>query len=301
MTFGAVCAGGLVALGAVLDFLYSAEEKARLRVLLEATLYRFRYVTPRSFGREEMTFAIGLLERVFGSRFWSWRRWIGVSLVSLMAFAYAVLVVWPKLENGYVYSLMMLLITTVGTALSVSLSIWLSRFALGVPGGTSLVGILCLLAVHITLFVFWRPIVESAQLVVGGLIHHLGLASPKDYPRVLWLDLLELIDAPLSWGRSPTLGENTEPRINVNEYLVTAASTSLVSLFAGSLRLLLSAWFVIAVVYVRIVRPLIIRAWTAFIQPDKAFFSIPFGTLAAGIGFFDNFSRIYGAVTRLFA
>jgi hypothetical protein len=76
MTIGAVCAGGLVALGAILDLLCSAEEKARLRVLLEAKLYRFRYVTPRSFGREEMTFAIGLLERVFGSRFWSWRRWI---------------------------------------------------------------------------------------------------------------------------------------------------------------------------------------------------------------------------------
>src|SRR5215472_5262618 len=162
MNLGAVCAGGLTALGAVLDFLCSPEEKERYCLWLETKLLTFRNVTRRTFGREEMTFAIALLEKVFGKRFWSGRRWISVSLVVLMALATGVLISLRLARfsqqqtegnaSDCLLPVSFLLIAMASSALSISLSIWLSRFALRFRAGTSLVGVLCLLTVHIFLF-----------------------------------------------------------------------------------------------------------------------------------------------------
>lgn len=71
--------------GAIMDFWIGREGQKRVRNRIEDWWLRMSYINLRSFGREESLFAVEVIDRLFGRKFFSERRLVSVSIVVSVA------------------------------------------------------------------------------------------------------------------------------------------------------------------------------------------------------------------------
>lgn len=327
-TIGAVIAATLVGLGGFLDYIYTAGEKAKMREKLEKRLYSFNYLSFRTFGRAEIEFAILMLERFAGSRFFSVHRWITVASIEVVA----LLIAWPVIAlqgvspepwNTVFTSINFFLVVAsmVSMALSFSLSIFLSKWALRIRGGTTLGGVLCLLLIHAVLLVVWRPLAELLERVIA-VVAFILLGGPgaeaEEEDALTTVILFAAVHAADTFHRLSRIAEHDGWWVMLKSLTrivyfpesldgvwdfgqrVAVFAGRLAALFANSLRIAMSLGFLVALLYVRVLRRLIIRIWSAFIQPEKAFFTIPASALAAFVLLIENSPRIASTLARQF-
>jgi hypothetical protein len=74
-----------VGVGAFIDFYIGKSGQKHLRDWLETWWLRFSYVNARNFGREEALFAVSVMDRLFGRRFFSLRRLCAVAILAVVS------------------------------------------------------------------------------------------------------------------------------------------------------------------------------------------------------------------------
>jgi hypothetical protein len=321
VTVGSIIAGGLATIGGALDYLVSPNEKQRIRDRLEPFFYKFRYLSWRTFGREEIEFSISVLERFFGPRLFSTRRWAAALLMTILAIVIEVSIaaansgdsIWWKLEwiasDGGPIGLVFMLVGTVTAALSFSLSLFLSKTTLRVPGGATIPGLIVLLVIHVILLILWRPFVAFAEdwvkaIAVLSTIPRSAFRPPItswfDYvPLMLsaaWIGIQNYYKQLIDLGLWNWFVETYFPVDELNTAMGQEGNYALfegiLALLVNLLRFALSIGFLGIVLYIKMVRPLIIRAWSALIRPDAALFTPPLAAIGAGIAFMERLPSI---------
>ena len=172
LSVAAVVAGTLTTLGVVLDWGVAPETKKRIQVKLEGLLYRFRYRSWRTFGRDEIEFSM----RVFDSfgRFFTLKRLIVVT--SMFAGLFALIevrghsIAYSSDSNLKDYVAIELALRMLLFSASLSYSAWISRAVLRLPKGDTILGTIVLLILHLLLLIIW-PLVDlfSKEITIGLL------------------------------------------------------------------------------------------------------------------------------------
>jgi hypothetical protein len=309
----AIIAGGLTTLGVVLDWGVTPETKQRIQTRLEGLLYRFRYTTPRTFGRDEIEFSMRVLH-LFGERFFSWRRLVFVVLTYATICAAILLLEHVQRLQVYGFQLriaeaFILTFSAIAFSLSISYTLWLCHLMLRIPYGSSFLGTIVLLMLHLFLLIAWRailrfitntlytwlldgPDLDSAFFVLGVDI--------GDYERMfahgLW-DGVRSAFFSLYLGSLYALTGKLTPGLLPFSFLYAAESAA--ALFANAFRISLALIFVSGFFYVRTVRPVLIWFWSALTR-SPVLFSPPLSALAAIILAVDRREAIIGALTRPF-
>ena len=250
----AVVAGGLTALGVVLDWGVAPQTKQRLQTKLESLLYRFHYTTLRTFGRDEIAFSVRVFD-LFGQRFFSWRR---VAVVGLFYASITIICGINMSLDGPDSDWRVLLVRWVLSFLlfscSISFTIWACRAMLRWPGGATLGGSIILLLVHLFLLSVWGTVLVLvgdgvAALMLGGIdMKWWGMAAFRAF-------LATLRSGPFGHYVYPILdlfSGNTGPQH------VVFAVESIAALTANGLRIGLAILFFAGFIYVGVVRPALV-------------------------------------------
>lgn len=308
----AVIAVGLTTLGVVLDWGVAPETKQRLQTKLEGLLYRFRYATWRKFGADEIAFSLRILD-LFGRRFFSWRRLaVVVTLYATLAVA-LFLAVGPDTRGATILGDCVEISTSaVLFSISISYTLWLSRFVLRLPLGDTFIGTLLLLIWHIAILAAWRPLVEVLVAIPAMAV--LGSLDPLEWLQVIVyrykrytsgladVGLWELINIVFRVHIRTVLLAFDPPRAYLGpiiDFHLVIAVDEIASLLVNIFRIVLVLLFVFGFVWAKALRPILIWFWSGLIQ-SKAVFSPPLSALAAIIVAVDNRDAIIGALSRPF-
>jgi hypothetical protein len=305
LTVGTISATALTALGGTLDYLVGPDEKQKIRDWLEPRLYKFSYVTRRNFGCKEIKAAISTFERFAGARFLSIRRWIcALTIIASTAifsaltksntfssFAHALAVLFQSWNP--VDGIIEVLIYSVSIAASFSLTLFLSRVAIRVRGGTTLFGIVCLLLVHLALPFVWLPFVKAIQFFAS-----FGMRTIVEGDHGWRFIIL------ISWSRiDEGIGfvlEALKGKYSISDFISDFCDLycggdllfAVLTLGPNFLRPAFTAWFLVMLVYLKVFRPLIIRFLSALIRPEAALFTPPLFGLGSLILLIDQFPAV---------
>ena len=206
--------GELTTLGVVLDWGVGPDTKQRIQTKLEGLLYRFRYTTMRTFGRDEIEFSMRVFD-LFGRRFFSLRRLLFVvSVYVTLALLFGIVLPIdhdpiPEIASAREGMAPFLMIgSAILFAFSITFTIWISTLSLRLAGGPTFIGTVVLLIVHLALFIVWRPLTFTAL----GMALVIVYALLDEGPIVLDIRglLQRLLDAliPYSWLISRTQRKN---------------------------------------------------------------------------------------------
>jgi hypothetical protein len=297
-------------LGVLLDWLVPQNIKQQLQTKLESLLYKFRYTTLRTFGREEIEFSLRILN-LLGRRFLSWQRLAAL----LTVYAVVAACLWIQLHDsqariypgdGWLQLLVHISISVLFFSLSISCTFWLCRLMLTVPFGTTFVGTCVLLLVHLLLLVVWRPIIAEVMVTAAELVRGRVYFPLVDWEHV-WDDLSDL----LSGGHSLAdhistiyLGHvhilaSASASTSASQIFVVGAADDAVALLANGLRLTLAFIFILGFGYTRLLRRALIWFWSALVR-SNALFSPPLSAAAAMIILIERRDAIFSALARPF-
>lgn len=300
LSLAAVVAGGLTAIGLILDWGVSPETKKAIQDELERRLFKFRYTSMRTFGRDEIGFSMRVFD-LFGRRLLSWQRLAAV-IVTYALLMLIALLLWQFDEKprglglfGW-HTAIVASVNAVFFAFSISLTMWLSNLWLRMPGGATLAGAIALMVTHLVLLFLWRPFVETmVNEVTKPLI---GIQFTWQGASQNFVGMAE------AYARNPLPNfENVallSEAMGEPKWVVALLITDIIApLLANGLRIGLAMVFILGHFYIQYLRPSLIWFWSALIR-SPALFSPPASALAAIILVFDKRNAILGALTRPF-
>jgi hypothetical protein len=308
LTIGLMAATAIGAVGAVLDYVVPPKTKDQIRLSMEKRLYAFNYRGPRTFGVAEMEWSLGQVNKLLGQTLFSRRRLIAVVVVLLLSSGLAFAATYPHPIKQFSWATFARLVapSILMLPLSFSLTVWLSRKVLRIPGGASVVGLFSLLLVHLAILVAWKPVTYGVELAIVQL-----LSFDKSLYGVFLIvaDAIPQLFLPIT--RAISTGDLTELRqLYYKEWLISEnpiwfsslmdAMTDLAALLANCLRVALSVVFIVMALYVRGARPIVVAFWSAFVRPENLLFTPPASAIAAVVLVMTNWSQIKGVLLRLF-
>jgi hypothetical protein len=285
----AACGG----VGAFIDFWIGKRDEKRVRDWLETWWLRLSYVNWGNLGREEALFAIQVIDYLFGRKFFSPRRMIAATALTLACHTMTIAIYpvlplspapnlaefhWQPLFNVQSAVSLALDLLSVSASLSITrfAAVLIARIVTRVPL-LNLVGLLFLVAFQYVLFCIHPLLI--------GVAHYLLFMSPspKDFVQGMW-EMLGIIfegeakyavRRPFMEGFSMFLMLGGSPV--VFPYILYSFMTS--ALING-MRLLISAFFVGSFMLKPAQRSLM-TLWARIIESDKPIFTLLFGAAAA--------------------
>src|SRR5512143_464162 len=269
LSIAGIASGAIVAGAALADWGVSEPTKEKIRLSLEQRLYRFRYTTLRTFGRNEIDFSVKAIARLLGPRLFSWHR------VGVVAGLYIVVLIALVAQSGQWHLLINFLLlpqALMGAAffaLGISLTIAAARWVSHAPGGRTVLATVALALFHVALFLYWRPVLALADALVMDWI----LAAARYYSlHFQGISIPGSSQSPLSWHLAIFELEPTRAvKKTIIEYrlllsgrlgFTMALVGNCLALLLFVLRMGLLAYFLGAVAYVQWIRPVLIWFWT---------------------------------------
>lgn len=283
-TFAVVGTCGVA--GAFIDFLMGKAGQKRVRGWLEDWWLRLSYVTWGNFGREEAAFAISVLDRLFGTRLLSLRRFIAVLVaLSILYFAEWMFVGFrvgrfATLPDAFSIFLTILLMALSFFLTRLSALFVMHRMTESIYHNIAIV-ITSLLLQYEAIFIFTHTIDSTSYLLENyAVVLYDGAGFPPLSISNI-LDDIELFSADFSLSRaiqpsyqmdilSSMFGGYQEGEGFVVRFY------ALSSAFPGMVRILVLAVFVIFV----LLRPLqapITLLWARVVESDAPVFTLLFG------------------------
>ncbi len=311
-----ISAAALTLAGLILDYVVSPEEKEKIRCRAKDRLEVFRKITPRNFGREEISWAIDQLERLVGARFLSWRRLIAACGMVLMAFTVITVVAGPSKTLAFLQgtpyaadafrSIVVVIVPFLMA--SMSLSLWMSRAITRIPHGNSLLGVVLLLAVHVILLLVWRHVMYAVEFGIVQFIQ--WVHWPSIYELLVQVGEALATMWKVMWEKGPfsvvhlqyfsvldNIAKVDLDRLHAagsyNRFIeaYAYALSDLSAFFANTLRIGLTVIFLLCLLYVRVLRTILIRFWSAFVRSGEALFAPPLSAVSGLIFLLEQLAR----------
>jgi predicted outer membrane lipoprotein len=289
-----VAAFGIV--GAFIDFYIGKRGQQRVREWLETWWLRLSYVRWGNIGREEALFAVQVMDRLFGERFFSWKR---IGLVILVTLACAALILTAilfehiRLHPWPAYFTVDNMAGVIVILFSLNASFSITRFAAKIVASLlertnylGLLGLIFLFLFQCTLFIYWSSL---TNLIRFGM----SFAYPR--PFNLW-EFIDNIDKVLDSLKHFISIYNTQGLIldpkNVLMFLyyvnVDAGFPQIFMLHLSAFTNALSSFIRLSIMTIFMLsfflKPLqnaIMTLWVRVIESDKPVFTLVFGGTAA--------------------
>jgi hypothetical protein len=302
-------AGG-AGVGAFIDFYIGKSGQKLVKGWLETWWLRFSYVDARNFGREEALFAVAVMDRVFGRRFFSVRRVCAVTVAAILSSAIPLATTIVRAERAGAGTVLvpsdfhLTYFSVVLIAFSASVTITRTIAAksanlLSTTPNLNVVMLLALLMAQLLLLVFLSPIISLLLGLVAILF--------TNGEQLVWIELSATMHLSLNgfWDslsrplffpdltRVITSGINFEP---VHPLMLRPAYTaigSVLALASSAGRLALTVIFLGSY----LLKPLygvISTLWLRVIESDKPIFTLLFGGAAAAAQGFEAIVRALG-------
>lgn len=314
-------AGGLAAIGGLIDFYMRKGEKKKLIDWMIAWWIRFDDVKWSNFGRKEAEVVVRTLDRHAGDSLISVRRWI--FSIGVCALVYLGVVIWLATSVfligdtwHHIFSYMERALTSEGalirvtiTTIAFALSLSLTRFIAALSARLSVNAIATalsfgvLLIIHLVLFAIWTNIVVSRSIdgiydgltpgpdgFIDSLIRQFG--NMEGDLRTLGSNIMWSENwFGISWTFQNLLYEfwNGDPKTEspgVMTVLTGAAFNFVMDLISNGLRILYAVVFLASFLISPIVKPIISRTWEALIESNKPIFTMILGAIGTGLGVF---------------
>lgn len=282
----------LTSLGVFIDFLLGRAGQARTRRLLEEWWIRFDDVRWGNFGKEEASFAVGVLDKFCGRRLFGFRRWLfaSVFVTSAASVGYFVAIVTtnglatPKFIS---LDIGVIVFSAIGLAVSISLTRALSIFvSKHLPSGFWLNLIVSAIGVTVTylLLVYWSSTTYIVRLVGTFCVIMIAKGNYTAAWDILskvpgWFDGL-VVQAPITpAGIIRTMKDNTilgDIDFYPRAFAVTASGYA-----ANLLRLSISLLFFGSFIFQPLIKRPLSLLWLRIVESDKPIFTLVFGGMAS--------------------
>jgi hypothetical protein len=175
---------GCAGVGAFIDFYIGKRGQRCVRDWLETWWLRFSYVTGRNFGREEARFAVTVMDRVLGRRFFSLRRLFAVAVAAVVALvppaaAAIIQARWDHFEIAWLPpnpSLIMFAVSLVFFSLALAITRGIavkSVNILDIAPRCNAVILLGALIAQLLLLVLWIPLRQTLFFLAG--VYYVGV------------------------------------------------------------------------------------------------------------------------------
>jgi hypothetical protein len=291
-----VAAFGVV--GAFIDFYIGKPGERRVRDWLETWWLRLSYVHWGNIGREEALLAVQVIDRLFGERFFSWKR-IGVVIFVTLACAAliltAILVKHTGLA-GYQYMWAHLLVDSmvwvivILFTLNASLSIMrlaakIVAVLLARTDYFGLLGLIFLFLFQCTLFIYWNFLVNWVRFDVSVVYNR---TVPFNFQRFFY-DLLYEVKYTISVYNTRIFPENprylftfltkVDPTWGAPPFFMFHLS-ALTNVLPSLIRLSIMTIFILSF-FLKPLQNAIMTLWARVIESDKPVFTLVFGGAAA--------------------
>jgi hypothetical protein len=297
-----VLVGGL---GAFIDFLIGKAGQERAKDFLLRWWVRFDDVRWRNFGREEGLFAGRVIERWFGRRIWSVRRFTSASILIVILFlihsavAYIGFITAPleypcfrcrfsfdMVLLGYIF--VGLLASLIGFSASVSFTKFISfRMAelCGDGGKKNLTVFFLMLAPNYVMLVIWLQIIKEKEIrsivIVLLNVGELDLLLYAEF----WVRVFPILVTDMIKYATEPLKERfyfvSSALVSPSEYNIYSLATDNLSALPSLCRFMVSVVFVGSF----LLRPVVMRptslVWARIVESDKPVFTVIFGGAGA--------------------
>ena len=288
LTITTIVSGAIIAGAAIADWGVSDTTKDKIRLSLEKRLYRFRYTTLRTFGHDEIDFSVRAIARLLGPRLFSWHR-LAVVTGLYIAVLMALLSRSGQWNLLNIFALPLAMMGAAFFALGISLTIETARWVTKAWVGRTVLATVVIIAFHIVLFLYWRPVLGLADSlltdwIVAALryfyLHFYGISIPGPVQGGAWIHWQNLL-----FALEPTRAAEKA----IIEYRLLASgqlgfTTGLVgnclALLLFALRIGLLGYFLGGVAYVKWIRPALIWFWTGVLR-SHAVLTPPASAIAA--------------------
>ncbi len=284
-----VLLGGL---GVFIDFVLGAAGQRRVKERMTEWWVIFDDTDWQSFSGVEAQFFIGLSDRLFGQRLLSRRRFRSCAIVLVACYSLSLIhelvgFVRPfesdSLRDILTSALTILIdvaMDIMTLAMSLSLTRAISVIAVKAANKTKLGPLVfsCVILFHTALAIIWRPLIEiSAGFIKNWpYLHSVGVSTYAIFKTgITNVNFFPVADW-IIWSSSNS----------IRTLLDSAAQGGggFVSLFANCMRLFISMFVLIAVVFGRWLRPMLSLIWRRLIEDQKGIFTLVLGALGALAG-----------------
>jgi hypothetical protein len=315
-TLASIAATVPTVVGVILDWMVPPAMKEKCREKIESKLYWFNYATLRGFGKAEIEFSIRIFAKIVGERLFGMHRAIFVCAVAACLWGVFLCLGIKPLARVYLNPafFFQILLSFFFFSISLSWTIWLSRFALKVRGGATLLGSLVLLIIHLLAYLLWHWVMIFALGLIGNLANVIWGGAPlgkywhylQGFTSDIGSILQEDFDRWDLWALyndqqvslEDLYREDADPRERRSAInLLVEQGLSHTTLF---LRLALAAFFIAGSIYVRFFRRLLIWFWSALVH-SKSVFTPPLSAVSAGIALIAKWPDIVSAIRSAFS
>lgn len=295
-------AGGLAAIGVLIDFTMTPKQRDRLKSALEDWWVRFDDVRWGNFGSEEAKVAVSILDNWAGDHFWSWQRWYFSIWVNLLAalgglvwFTLSALrlalrngesdflswiVEWDWVHFGKSYLIVMpiLILAFAGSlSLTKAITILVQRVCTGTIFDIAL--FLALLLLHWFFLVYWGTVTSTAFRIPIVMVDmwQKGIWPWAEYT-TSWVSHIERTKPTLLFGWFPVM--------NLGYYSLPSPDTGyklIMDFVANGLRLAIAFVFLISFVFRPLIQKPLSWIWLHMLQFGRPIFTMVFGTLGVAL------------------
>jgi hypothetical protein len=300
----------MTAIGVFVDFLLYNPGRARVAAAPEHWWVRFGDVSRNNFGRKEAEFAVSVLDRWFGRRFFSVRRFVICVGILLFWWAWGALQVFPHFRSApfrlNIFNQIAIVISYFSLALSISFSRWVAIGARSLMTGSAFqnyclfTGVLVvtyvsmviwlamtrtissLVPVWLEISIFYSTWIDAPRYIFGALYSLREAAVRMVFLDVHWnvINAMQelLVRYKSDWAvldiflrRNDIIGWANFTMSGMSAYTGHLARLALALIFVGSY----------------ILRPLAMRPisliWRRIVESDKPIFTMIFGGAAAAV------------------
>lgn len=170
---------GLGTVGKFIDFYIGKPGQEKVKDWLLRGWTKFDDMKLGNFSEKEALYFIGLQDRLFGAKLFSWRRMLSVLGLICLLFLSALAVgihqaldtrEWVTVSQSPFIGLFVISVGAFALSISVSRFISINVLRLARLGNAGPLPYMLLLCIHLGLFAYWRPIIEIFQAVLFILI-----------------------------------------------------------------------------------------------------------------------------------
>jgi hypothetical protein len=306
------------AAGAFIDFYIGKNGQEGVRSWLETWWLRFSYVNLRNFGQQEALYSVSIIDRLFGEKFFSRRRFTSVVLVATFSVIWtiAIPVAQYKIENPLTSFITVgydiLPVSVILFSISISATQIIARYVarnLGKGHARSFMIILLLFVLQYIMLCFWKPCSDVLSMIVFTVLHRSltvhDLSSPNllaifrhvtdinhIYPR-FQLDELDTVVHP--YMNYALYSGAFQKEFSLGNVYIGASYVqfgSFLGIIANLGRLMLAGVFLVLSIMLPI-QPFMLTLWLRTLESDKPVFTL----ILTGIG---GFAQIISWFVGLF-